>query len=35
LFWNGRIAEVIMFDEDMNGGSQTGVVSNIDTYFNI
>lgn len=35
LFWNGRIAEVIMFDEDMSGGSQTGVVSNIDTYFNI
>lgn len=35
LFWNGRIAEVIMFDEDMSGGHQTGVVSNIDTYFNI
>ena len=34
-FWNGRIAELIFFDEDMSGGHQTGVVSNIQTYFTI
>lgn len=35
LFWNGRIAEIIFFDEDMSGGHQTGVVTDIQTYFTI
>lgn len=34
-FWNGRIAEIIFFDEDMSGGHQTGVVTDIQTYFTI
>jgi hypothetical protein len=34
-FWNGRIAEVLFFDEDMSGGHQTGVVTDIETYFTI
>lgn len=33
--WNGRIAEVIFFDEDMSSGHQTGVVTDIQTYFTI
>lgn len=33
--WNGRIAEVILFDEDMSSGHQTGVVTDIQTYFDI
>lgn len=33
--WDGRIAEVIFFDEDMSSGHQTGVVTDIQTYFTI
>ena len=34
-FWSGRIAEVIIFDEDMSTGDITGVNTNIDDYFTI
>lgn len=34
-FWSGRIAEVIIFDEDMSTGDRTGVNTNIDDYFTI
>lgn len=33
--WDGRIAEVLFFDEDMSSGHQTGVVNDISTYFDI
>ena len=34
-FWSGRIAEVIIFDEDMSTGHISGVNDNIDDYFTI
>lgn len=33
--WNGRIAEVIFFDEDMSSVDQSAVVTDIQTYFSI